>query len=98
MARYRRGKKHRHHSAKPSVAVIGGLAGSAIQVVEQFTNNNGTARTQNIIWLTSGMTDGGWDYRGPMKLYTPIVAGVAIHYLAGKVGINRRMGKLPVRI
>lgn len=45
--------------------------------------------------LTGYDVDHGWSFQALIGGWTPIVAGIGVHYLANLLGLNRMMARTP---
>lgn len=80
------------------VAVLAGFAPLAYQTYRSYQENGVDGASQALVALTTGYSrwEGAWKAEYLMKGMAPIVAGVLIHKLAGKFGINRALANAGV--
>lgn len=93
-------KVHRKPKVRVSLAVLAGLAPTAVGAIESTQKWGWKAGVNHI---TRNML--GYDYQqgffnaGMMKGgMLPLVLGIAVHKVAGMVGINRQIAKLGLPI
>lgn len=91
MARYRRMRKGGKHKVKIPLLALGGVAVKALEMRPYLLDANEWE------WRVFGIESGNKKFH-PEKFVanmTPIIVGVAGSMLASKLGINKRLGKIP---
>jgi hypothetical protein len=98
MARYRRGRKHRHGSGKTTIPIAIAVPLAAVAIGTAKNLMNGQAGRDVVLEQFSGYDgQGHWVGTSAMfQVYGPIAAGFAAHYIASKVGVNRALGRAKV--
>lgn len=106
MARHRRYamRGHRHHSNKFTLpmAPIGGLAVGLYNPISQLTKGNFRAAAEYAVWEYAGIADPymnpHFDWNGLMHGTVPLLAGVVIHKIAGRLGVNKVLARSGVPV
>lgn len=100
IVRYPRRKARRHHRAGMTVpvAVLAGFGPLLMAGMEGYQYNGFSGVTKR---LTLGLTgynteDHKWYPGEVLKVAAPIVGGILVHKLAGRLGINRALGRAGV--
>lgn len=85
--------RRRSQSMTVPVAVIAGFAPLVFQTYRSYTENGLDGASQALVALTTGYSrwEGKWVPQYMLKGLGPIVAGVLVHKLAGRIGINRAL-------
>jgi hypothetical protein len=95
MARFR-GKRH-HSKAKMTIplAIVAGFVPLASNAWTRFQREGiaGLGRELPADLIGIDPTSGVWNMKWLMRGTVPILGGFVIHKLAGKLGINRALGK-----
>jgi len=102
-------KAKRHHSRKSftlPLAVVGGFAPLVIGTVQHglwngWVGSGDTAMDYAMRALTGFDPNhlgygGTWNPRNMLSGTIPIVAGIAVHKLASRLGINRALGQMRI--
>lgn len=92
IVRYRKAKTHhRRQSMTIPVAVLAGFAPLGVAMVEGFQYNGLTGVAKRVsLGLTGYNPEDKHFYPNQMfRVAGPIVAGILVHKVAGKLGINR---------
>lgn len=93
---YVRRPRARHKAAMTiPVAVVAGFAPLAYETVKQFQANGLDGASQALVAYTTGYSrwESKWRFDYLLKGMGPVVAGVVVHKLAGKLGINRALAR-----
>jgi hypothetical protein len=100
-----RWRRFRRSKAKIPLAVVGGMAGTILMPNETYTYGaieyvkagNFDYAIGNVIENLTGysMGTGRWSWSAMLRGLTPMFAGLVVHKLAGKFGINQAIRKVP---
>jgi len=92
----KRARSRRRAGMTVPVAIAAGFVPMVSDVLSAYRIGGGEAALGHVSLCTTGYdpADGKWK---PMfafqKLYGPLLAGMIVHKVAGKLGINRALGK-----
>lgn len=94
--RYR--KRSRRNSRKiPLAPIVGLLASPPIsQSIASLMQGNVNAAMGQIKGLVGCDWNGNFNGALLAQFWTPILAGIAVHYIASKTGLNRAISKVPL--
>jgi hypothetical protein len=101
IVRYRNRPKAKHRS-KPGftvpVAVLAGFAPMAYETYSNYQKNGLDGASQAIVALTTGYSrwEGAWKLQYLLKGMGPVVLGMFIHKMAGRLGLNRTLARAGV--
>ena len=94
----RKGKRRRPGFTLP-IAVIGGIAGMPnLQGAVQAGITGDFPRVGRELGGIVGVQEGRFDFNLLLKNMVPLFAGGIVHWLAGKFGINRAIGRARIPI
>lgn len=101
IVRYRARPKAKHHKkagATVPLAVIAGFAPLAVAAIEGYKYNGATGVLKRVSLATTGYNteDGKWYPAELVKGTGPIILGMVVHKLAGRVGVNRALANAGV--
>ena len=98
MARTRARARHKSAGMTLPTAVLAGFVPLAVAAMDGYKYNGWTGVGKRVsLGLTGFNTEDKKWYHGEMvKIVVPIVAGIGIHKLAGKLGINRALAQAGV--
>lgn len=94
-------RKGRHHRPRMtlSLAVLAGLAPTAIYAIDGFRQGGVTEGGARVIARMTGysITERKWKLDEILAFWLPLGAGIIVHKLANRLGINRMIGRaIPV--
>jgi hypothetical protein len=96
IVRYRRAKTHHKRAAMTfPLAVAAGFAPIIMQTVNAFKSNGIDGVAQSLTIGTTGWDrwNGKWKPEYIARNMGPVVAGILVHKLAGRLGINRALAR-----
>jgi len=100
ITKYRTFKAHRRHRNGKTLplAVLLGFAPLVTSTLTAFKNYGPEGAAKHALCVTSGYdpTTGKWEMLNMKQGALPILAGFATHWLAGKLGVNRALGRAGV--
>jgi len=101
MIRYRTAKAARRHSAAKftlPVAVLAGFAPLAYTTYRSYSEKGLDGASQALVAYTTGYSrwENTWKFDYLLKGMGPVVAGIMVHKLAGRLGINRALSRARV--
>jgi hypothetical protein len=101
ITRYRNRPKARHHRKAGMtlpLAVLAGFAPLGIAALDGYKYNgvNGVAKRVTMGLTGYNIEDRRWYMTEMAKVAGPILAGIVVHKLAGRLGINRALGSAGV--
>jgi len=98
MARTRatlRRRAHKRPGMTIPLAVVAGFGPLVYETIKATKANGFDGTSQALLAYTTGFSrwEGKWKAEYLMKGMGPVVAGLLVHKLAGRLGLNRALGK-----
>ena len=98
ITRYYRSRRRTRHGFTFSTAVVAGFVPMILDVVHGYQTGGIESAGNDLLANLTGYNarEKKWDFQLLLKGLGPAVAGVALHKLAGKLGINRALARAGV--
>jgi hypothetical protein len=86
-------KKKRHGSKKMTLpmAIMAPVGMMAYYTAQNISRKDDTQLLKDYVGYDNHAKT--WNLAGPVQFYGPLAVGAAIHFLAGRFGVNRALGR-----